>query len=104
MNFPFLSCSKFFLGYVFFLRGGFVLPATPAKFYGGFQAQPPCTVNRKAFEFSKRMPPVLKVKLLPWCQMWGNLFQNDCPDLKDIALYFFPADNIERFVWHLIFG
>ncbi|XP_059443575.1 uncharacterized protein LOC132175601 isoform X2 [Corylus avellana] len=77
-------------------KGGFLLTATRVKFYGGFQAQPPFTVSRKALEFSKGMPQVLQVQLLPRCQMWADLFQNDCPDLNDIALYFFPADNIER--------
>jgi hypothetical protein len=81
-----------------FFRGDFLFTATPIKSYGGIQARPPFTVSRKALEFSKRMPPVLPVQLLPRCQMWADLFQNDCPDLNDIALYFFPADNIERSV------
>ncbi|XP_059443572.1 uncharacterized protein LOC132175600 isoform X2 [Corylus avellana] len=77
-------------------KGDFLFTATPIKSYGGLQARPPFTVSRKALEFSKRMPPVLQVQLLPRCQMWAELFQNNCPDLNDIALYFFPADNIER--------
>jgi hypothetical protein len=85
-----------------FFRGGFHFTGTPVKFYGGFLARPPFTVSRKALEFSKRMPPVLQVQLHPWCQIWTDLFQNDCPDLNDIALYFFPDDNIKRFVWNLI--
>ncbi|XP_040989864.1 uncharacterized protein LOC121237263 isoform X1 [Juglans microcarpa x Juglans regia] len=76
--------------------GGFVFTAVPFKFYGWFQAQPPCTINRKAFEFSKRMPSALQVMFVPRCQVWADLFQNSCPHLSDVALYFFPADNIER--------
>ena len=44
------------------------------------------------------MPLVLQVKLLPRSQVWADLFQNDCPDLNDVALYFSPDKNIERFV------
>ncbi|XP_042954196.1 uncharacterized protein LOC122290509 isoform X2 [Carya illinoinensis] len=76
--------------------GGFVFTTAPFKFYGLFQAQPPCTINRKAFEFSKRMPSALQVMFVPRCQVWADLFQNSCPHLSDVALYFFPADNIER--------
>ncbi|GMY25848.1 hypothetical protein FCV25MIE_21090 [Fagus crenata] len=78
-------------------RGGFLVsaPAT-AKFYGGFKAQPPPSICRKAFVFSQTMPLVLQVKLLPRSQVWADLFQNDCPDLNDVALYFSPDKNIER--------
>lgn len=88
---------RVFIDFSFF-RGGFLLTSTPGKFYGGFLAQPKCTINRKAYKISQGMPRVLQVKLLPRCQLWGELFQNNGPDLNDIALYFFPADNIERFV------
>ncbi|XP_059444820.1 uncharacterized protein LOC132176587 isoform X2 [Corylus avellana] len=77
-------------------KGGFLFTSTPGKFYGGFLAQPKCTINRKAYEISQRMPLVLQVKLLPRCQLWEELFQNNGPDLNDVALYFFPDDNIER--------
>ncbi|XP_062170111.1 uncharacterized protein LOC133875871 isoform X3 [Alnus glutinosa] len=76
-------------------KGGFLFTTTP-KFFGGFQAQPASTINREAYKISQRMPRVLQVKLLPQCQLWEEPFQNNGPDLNDIALYFFPADNIER--------
>ncbi|XP_042950083.1 uncharacterized protein LOC122282198 [Carya illinoinensis] len=75
-------------------KGGFHLSAT-CKFYGGFQAQPSCIINRKAFDFSKGMPSVLQVEFVPRSQIWANLFHDNYPDVSDIALYFFTADNIE---------
>lgn len=86
---------RVFIDFSFF-RGGFLFTTTP-KFFGGFQAQPASTINREAYKISQRMPRVLQVKLLPRCQLWEEPFQNNGPDLNDIALYFFPADNIERF-------
>ncbi|XP_073260491.1 PHD finger-containing protein 6-like isoform X2 [Populus alba] len=65
-------------------------------FYGGFQAQLPCRVHRKAYESSRKIPLILQVKLLPQCDIWEDLFQDSCPDFCDIALYFFPSANIER--------
>jgi hypothetical protein len=82
----------------FFVQGGVLVTATRSTFYGGFRAQPPRTVSRQAFEFSQRLPLVLPVTLLPRSQIWADLFQNDCPDLNDIALYFSPDNNIQRFV------
>ncbi|XP_004298200.1 PREDICTED: uncharacterized protein LOC101297829 [Fragaria vesca subsp. vesca] len=58
------------------------------------QAQPPCTVHRKAYEFSRKMPPVLRANLLPRLLLWADPFQEECPDLQDVGLYFFPDDNI----------
>ncbi|KAF8408204.1 hypothetical protein HHK36_007347 [Tetracentron sinense] len=65
---------------------------TPSKFYDGFKSHPPGVVSRKAYEFSKQMPGVLQFKLQPRCDLWAELFQTDCPDGHDIALYFFPGD------------
>ncbi|KAJ0047890.1 hypothetical protein Pint_16241 [Pistacia integerrima] len=78
--------------------GGFEFfdSATPGKFYGGIQAQPPSRLHPIALEFAQRMPKVVQVKLLPRCEFWADLFGNDFPDYCDISLYFFPADNIER--------
>ncbi|XVF08934.1 hypothetical protein REPUB_Repub07fG0047500 [Reevesia pubescens] len=78
--------------------GGFKFldTATPGEFYGGFLAQPPCKVHRKAYEFSQKMPPVLQVNLLLQCHLQADLFQNGCLDLCDIALYIFPVNYIER--------
>ena len=82
-----------------FFRGGFfVTNSTPKNFLGGFKAQLPTSISRRASEFSGKMPLVLSVELLPQSQILADLFQNDCPDLRDIALYFSPDDNIERFV------
>jgi hypothetical protein len=88
---------RVFIDFSFF-RGGFLFTSKPGKFYGGFQAQSKCTINRKAYDISQRMPPVLQVMLLPRCRLWEELFQNNGPDLNDVALYFFPDDNIERYV------
>ncbi|XP_038725967.1 uncharacterized protein LOC120017005 [Tripterygium wilfordii] len=79
-------------------RGGFQLhdPVEGYEFHDGFQAQPPCIVHRKASEFSRKMPTVLEVILLPRQHIWVDLFQNDCPNLDDIALYFFPAHDTKR--------
>nr|TKS15975.1 uncharacterized protein D5086_0000028130 [Populus alba] len=80
-----------------FSRGGFKFDvATQQMFYGGFQAQLPCRVHRKAYESSRKIPLILQVKLLPQCDIWEDLFQDSCPDFCDIALYFFPSANIER--------
>ena len=82
-----------------FFRGGFfVTNSTPKNFLGGFKAQLPTSISRRASEFSGKLPLVLSVELLPQSQILADLFQNDCPDLRDIALYFSPDDNIERFV------
>ncbi|KAJ6344581.1 hypothetical protein OIU76_006157 [Salix suchowensis] len=78
-------------------RGGFKFDVAALRmFYGGFQAQLPCRVHRKAYESSRNIPLILQVKLLPQCDIWEDLFQDSCPDFSDIALYFFPSANIER--------
>ncbi|XP_020537429.1 uncharacterized protein LOC105640619 isoform X2 [Jatropha curcas] len=79
-------------------KGGFTFfdTTTPGKFYGGFNAQPPCRVNRKAYEFSRTMPTILGVNLLPLNHIRSDIFQNDYPDFRDIALYFLPSPTIER--------
>lgn len=84
-----------------FERGGFKFFDTtaPGKYYGGFQAQPPCIVNRKAYDFSQTMPIVLQVELLPQHRVWEDLFQNDYPDFRDIALYFLPSAIIQRYLF-----
>ncbi|XP_030945307.1 uncharacterized protein LOC115969830 isoform X1 [Quercus lobata] len=77
-------------------KGGFfVTISTPKNFLGGFKAQLPPSISRRASEFSGKMPLVLSVELLPQSQILADLFQNDCPDFRDIALYFSPDDNIE---------
>ncbi|XP_040366162.1 uncharacterized protein LOC112175774 isoform X2 [Rosa chinensis] len=77
-------------------KGGFFIfdADTPAQFIGGFQAQLPCKVRRRAYDLSQKMPAVLRATLLPRLHLWDDPFQNECPELKDVALYFFPDDNI----------
>ncbi|XP_050257690.1 uncharacterized protein LOC126702868 isoform X2 [Quercus robur] len=72
------------------------LLAQTGDIYRGLQAQPPRTVSGRAYELSLRLPLTLRVMLLPRSQIWADLFQNDYPDLNDIALYFSPDDKIER--------
>ncbi|XP_057963266.1 uncharacterized protein LOC131154482 isoform X2 [Malania oleifera] len=61
----------------------------------GFIAHPPAKVSRKAYEFSKQIAGVLLFKLHPRCDFWPEIFQIECPDKNDIALYFYPG-NFER--------
>ncbi|XP_057480203.1 uncharacterized protein LOC130767389 isoform X1 [Actinidia eriantha] len=57
------------------------------------QAHPPSKVRRKVYEFSKKMPDVLQFKMLPRCNVWTEIFQEDCPDEYDIGLYFFSSNT-----------
>lgn len=63
----------------------------------GFLAHPPAKVSRKAYDFSKQIAPVLQFKLHPRRHLWTEIYQTECPDGNDIALYFYPG-NFERFV------
>ncbi|KAI4343953.1 hypothetical protein L6164_011240 [Bauhinia variegata] len=97
-----LTKFKLYLSYLPSLdvswRGGFKFncAAASGEFYGAFQAQPPCTIHRKAYKSSLQMPPILEVEPICTSLLLTDLFQNDCPDLQDVALYFFPSDNTER--------
>ncbi|CAI8596234.1 unnamed protein product [Vicia faba] len=66
------------------------------EFYDGFEAKPPCVVNRKAYNLSNKIPSVLKLESLSALNVLTDVFQNYSPTLQDIALYFFPSDNQER--------
>ncbi|KAJ7956462.1 Zinc finger, FYVE/PHD-type [Quillaja saponaria] len=79
-------------------KGGFKIVDTsrPGTFFGGFQALPPCRVHRKAYEFSQKMPPVVQVEPVLQFNLLADIFQKNCPDLQEIALYFFHSDRIER--------
>ncbi|PON38265.1 hypothetical protein TorRG33x02_345590 [Trema orientale] len=78
-------------------KGGFsILDGTASEIFSGFQAQPSRKVQLRAYETSRKMPPVIQAKMLPQFQFLADLFEDDCPDLQDVALYFFPADNVER--------
>ncbi|KAM6569507.1 hypothetical protein CsatB_017492 [Cannabis sativa] len=78
-------------------EGGFkILNWNPCEVFGRFQAQLPCKIHRKVNEISRKMPPVLEVNMLPQHRFLVDLFQDECPDLLDVAMYLFPAENIER--------
>jgi len=70
--------------------------AASGEIYDGFEAQPPCAVNRKAYNLSSKIPSVLQLESLPALNVLTDEFQNYSPSLQDIALYFFPSDNNER--------
>ncbi|GMN54274.1 hypothetical protein TIFTF001_023401 [Ficus carica] len=80
-------------------KGGFsIIDSAVSEVLEGFQAQPPCKVHKKAYEISTKMPPILQLKMLPRLHHWADLFEDGGPDLQDIALYFFRADdNMERY-------
>ncbi|XVF11802.1 hypothetical protein REPUB_Repub08aG0059200 [Reevesia pubescens] len=62
-----------------------------SEFFDGFRAHPPGKVHRKALEFSKQMPGVLLCSLLPGSDVWMDVFPDECPNMEDVALYFFPG-------------
>ncbi|KAK6921910.1 hypothetical protein RJ641_012417 [Dillenia turbinata] len=59
----------------------------------GFVAHPAAIIACKAFDFSKQISGVIKLKLYPRSHdnLWPEKFQLDPPDWNDIALYFFPG-------------
>ncbi|XP_028763523.1 uncharacterized protein LOC114753430 [Neltuma alba] len=78
-------------------KGGFKFQnAALRELYDGLEAFPPCTVHCKAFYYACKLPSVVEVQPLPISSFLIDLFQNDCPGLQDVALYFFPSDNCER--------
>ncbi|RDX80489.1 hypothetical protein CR513_38950, partial [Mucuna pruriens] len=79
-------------------RGQFQILQTAgsSRSYDGFEAQPPCIVNRKAYKFSTQMPSVLQLESHPVTNVLTDVFCNDPPKLQDIALYFFPSQHTER--------
>ncbi|XP_014495103.2 uncharacterized protein LOC106757036 [Vigna radiata var. radiata] len=90
--------SKFLPCSITTWRGQFQIlhTASPSKFYDGFEAQPPFIVNGKAFAFSREMPSVLQLESRPALKVLIDIFQDDSPQLQDIALYFFPSEKTER--------
>ena len=89
-----------------FCRGQIQILQTAASriIYDGFEAQPPCIVNKKAYKFSREMPSVLQLEALPALNVLTNVFPDDSPNLRDIALYFFPSECTDRsFLIFLIF-
>ncbi|XP_038895193.1 uncharacterized protein LOC120083490 isoform X2 [Benincasa hispida] len=76
-------------------KGGFQFVDThmAGEFYDGFLAKPPCVVCGRVYELTRKIPPILQVKLLSRSDIWGDLFHDECPDLADVALYFFLGNN-----------
>ncbi|XVF11801.1 hypothetical protein REPUB_Repub08aG0059100 [Reevesia pubescens] len=66
-----------------------------SEFFDGFQAHAPGKLQHKALEFSKQMPGVLLCTLLPSSDVWVDVFHDKCPNMEDVALYFFPG-SFER--------
>ncbi|XP_052733150.1 uncharacterized protein LOC108330054 isoform X5 [Vigna angularis] len=71
--------------------------AASSIIYDGFEAQPPCIVNKKAYKLSREMPSVLQLESLPALNVLTDIFPDDSPNLQDIALYFFPSEHTDRF-------
>lgn len=63
------------------------------EFYDGILAKPPCVVCGRVYELTRKNPPILQVKLLRRSDIWDDLFHDECPDLADIALYFYLGNN-----------
>ncbi|KHN17818.1 hypothetical protein glysoja_029126 [Glycine soja] len=70
--------------------------AASGETYDGFEAQPPCVVKRKAYEFSREMPSVLQLESLSASNVLTDIFWDGSPKLQDIALYFFPSKQTEK--------
>ncbi|GAU24230.1 hypothetical protein TSUD_23670 [Trifolium subterraneum] len=66
------------------------------EFYDVFEAQPPCIVNRKAYNLSNKIPSVLQLESLSALNVLKDVFHDYSPSIEDIALYFFPLHNNER--------
>ncbi|KAL2340702.1 hypothetical protein Fmac_008642 [Flemingia macrophylla] len=81
-------------------KGQFQIPQTASscEFHDGFevQAQSPCIVSRKAYNFSKKMPSVLQLETLSALNVLTDVFRDESPKLQDIALFFFPLEDNER--------
>ncbi|KAK7411344.1 hypothetical protein VNO78_02777 [Psophocarpus tetragonolobus] len=86
---------KFLPSSIYAWRGQIQILQT-IKIYDGFEAQPPCIINKKAYKFSREMPSVLQMESLPALNFLPDIFQDDSPKLQDIALYFFPSEPNER--------
>ncbi|XAR63797.1 hypothetical protein NMG60_11023883 [Bertholletia excelsa] len=83
---PALNCSW---------KGSFEIIDTTIhrQFSSGLEAHTTTKVLRKVYEFSKKLPEVLKFEMLPRLDIWTDIFQDDCPDENDIGLYFFSLND-----------
>ncbi|XP_010483772.2 PREDICTED: uncharacterized protein LOC104762219 [Camelina sativa] len=71
--------------------------ATPPEFDCKFLAKPASTITRKALRLSKAIPALLKVELLPTCNILIDLFGR-VPTLLNVEVYLFPDEKkTERF-------
>lgn len=61
----------------------------------GFLAHPSVKMSSKAYEFARQIVGVLQFRVHAYRAFWPEIFQSDCPDANDIALYFYPG-KIER--------
>ncbi|XVF11806.1 hypothetical protein REPUB_Repub08aG0059300 [Reevesia pubescens] len=62
-----------------------------SEFFDGFLAHLPGKLHHKALEYSKQVPGVLLCTLLPGSDVWMDVFHDECPNMEDVALYFFPG-------------
>lgn len=87
---------------MFICRGRFKFSSSvaPSKYYGAFKAYSPARALRKAYEFSGFIPDNLHVELIPEGQLLldSKIFKRS-PDFDDIALYFYPDVQSDRFVF-----
>ncbi|XP_057493007.1 uncharacterized protein LOC130778505 isoform X2 [Actinidia eriantha] len=72
------------------------------RIFRGFLAHMSAKVSRKAYVFTRQIPEVMQFTAHPRCAYWPEIFQLDCPDANDIALYFYPG-NFERSRRHYSF-
>ncbi|KAL1215102.1 PHD finger-containing protein 6 [Cardamine amara subsp. amara] len=79
-------------------KGRVVVSATPSEFNGEFLAQPASTLPKKAYRYSKAIPVLLQVRLVPIGNLLNDLFGNRIPGLSDVQMYLFSVDkNTLRF-------
>lgn len=70
------------------------------KMFEIFLAHSAAKVSRKAYKIAAQMGGVLQFKIHPRRAFWPKIFQSDCPDARDVALYFYPersGRSIEKY-------
>ncbi|KAL6983342.1 hypothetical protein U1Q18_016730 [Sarracenia purpurea var. burkii] len=58
-----------------------------------FLAHLSAKISRKAYEFARQIAGVLQFRIHPRRAFWPEIFQFDCPDANDIALFFYPGNT-----------
>lgn len=61
--------------------------------YEGILAHPSAKIARKAYGLTKQIAGALQFVMHPRHDFWPAMFQTDCPDRNDIALYFYPGKH-----------